>query len=1112
MDIRLLGPIEASLDGGPAPLGPRQQRAVLAMLALQLSRTVSIDRLIEGLWGERAPQSAPKLVQLYVSQLRRLLGGEAEIVTRGRGYELRLAAERVDAARFEGLVAAAAAADADGAAARLAREALGLWRGAALADVADEPFAAAEIRRLEELRLRASEVAIEGDLATGRHRELIGELEALVAAHPLSERLHAQRMLALYRSGRQAEALAAYRHARRVLVEEIGVEPGAELRGLHDAILRQDAAALDLPAAAPPAVAETVVPAVRAPSVAARTTGRRVVAVVAALVLVVGLAVFAVSRWTGLTRLARIDENAVGLIDPESGRITAQYPVGRAPSALAAGGGSVWVANAGDGTVSRIERGRTEVVIPVGQGPADLVFAAGSLWVTDRDGALLQISPAANRVVRRIAAGNAPRGIAAGFGALWVASEADRTVTRIDLRRGVVTQKIDLGANPTALAVGAGAVWVTSEEGGTVFRIEPRSGTVVSTIGVGNGPVAVAVNDRAVWIANRQDATVSRIDPTTDAVSDTVRVGRDPSALAVGEGGVWVANPTDGTVSRIDPVTRRTAGTIAVGSTPSAIAVADGSVWTAALAAPATHRGGTLRVEADPFDYDRLGAASWTDGTAYELLSLAYDGLVAYRRAGGATFGTLVGDLATDVPRPSPDGRTYVFQLRPNLRYSDGTPVRPEDFRASLENLLRHHPGLPPYYQAIVGGQRCVRRPASCDLSAGIVSDARLRTITIHLTRPDGEFLQRLAYPLALVAPAAHPFDRAGQAPGTGPYRIVAYDKNRGARLVRNPQFRAWSPGARPDGFADEIVVRVNRNRDAQIAAVQRGQADVVLAVSQFGGRMPASLAALATDNAGQLYTDATPELDYMFLNVRTPPFDDVRVRRAINYAVDRRAITKLAGGPDLAQPTCQLLPPGFPNYTPSCPYTLHPGPGGGWSAPDRERARRLIQQSGTKGTRVTVWINEEKRGIARYFVSLLRDLGYRSSLRVFPDYPTYRTAMAHTRAPAQMGLDGWTADAGVPSDFTPPFRCAAIAPHSVNNGNLARFCDRGIESRIDAAQAASGPHADALWRNVYRELDAAAPAVPLVNRRTMTLVSKRVGNYQHHPLWTTLLEQLWVR
>jgi DNA-binding SARP family transcriptional activator len=240
MQIRLLGPIEASLHGRPVALGPPQQRGVLAMLALHVNRTVSTDRLIEGLWGERAPPSASKLVQLYVSHLRKLLDGcEAEIVTRGRGYELQLAADQVDAARFEQLIDAATRPrrypNGD------AREALALWRGAPLADVADEPFANTEIRRLEQLRLHAAELAIGADLEAGRHGAVIDELEALIAEDPLREQLHAQRMLALYRSGRQAEALKAYREVRELLVEQIGVEPGPELRRLHAAILRQDA-------------------------------------------------------------------------------------------------------------------------------------------------------------------------------------------------------------------------------------------------------------------------------------------------------------------------------------------------------------------------------------------------------------------------------------------------------------------------------------------------------------------------------------------------------------------------------------------------------------------------------------------------------------------------------------------------------------------------------------------------------------------------------------------------------------------------------------------------------------------------------------------------------
>ena len=178
------------------------------------------------------------MVQLYVSQLRRLLAGDdAQIVTHGRGYELRIPADAVDAARFERLVeqAGRTGAKPDG----TAREALALWRGAALADVADEPFAAAEIRRLDELWLRAQELAVDGDLAAGR-KTVLAELERLIEAHPLRERLHAQRMLALYRSGRQAEALDAYVAARRRLVDAPAIEPGSELRDLHDRMLRQD--------------------------------------------------------------------------------------------------------------------------------------------------------------------------------------------------------------------------------------------------------------------------------------------------------------------------------------------------------------------------------------------------------------------------------------------------------------------------------------------------------------------------------------------------------------------------------------------------------------------------------------------------------------------------------------------------------------------------------------------------------------------------------------------------------------------------------------------------------------------------------------------------------
>jgi WD40 repeat protein/DNA-binding SARP family transcriptional activator len=240
MQIRVLGPVEADVDGRPLPLAGPKQRALLALLALSANATVSLDRLIEGLWGEEPPATAPKMVQLYVSRLRKLLGTNGgEIATRGRGYELLLDPEAVDALRLERLVARASDRD-ELRRDELAREALALRRGPPLADVIDEPFAAGEARRLDELHLAALELVIEADIDGGRHVEVIPRLGALVDEHPLRERLRVLMMLALYRAGRQADALDVFRDARWTLVETLGIEPGPELRRVQEAILRQD--------------------------------------------------------------------------------------------------------------------------------------------------------------------------------------------------------------------------------------------------------------------------------------------------------------------------------------------------------------------------------------------------------------------------------------------------------------------------------------------------------------------------------------------------------------------------------------------------------------------------------------------------------------------------------------------------------------------------------------------------------------------------------------------------------------------------------------------------------------------------------------------------------
>jgi predicted ATPase/DNA-binding SARP family transcriptional activator len=244
MEFNVLGPLEVRRDGSVVALGGGRPRALLAVLLLHANEPVSAERLAAAVWGEDAPPGAVKTVQVNVSRLRKALGDDA-VLTTAAGYRLRVGPGELDANHFERLLDEGRRTLAQGrpeeAAERL-RQALGLWRGPALADLAFEPFARAEIERLEEQRLAAVEARTEADLAVGRHAELVAELQRLVAEHPLRERLHGQLMLALYRSGRQADALDAYRDARGVLVEQLGIEPGTELQELQQAILAHDPA------------------------------------------------------------------------------------------------------------------------------------------------------------------------------------------------------------------------------------------------------------------------------------------------------------------------------------------------------------------------------------------------------------------------------------------------------------------------------------------------------------------------------------------------------------------------------------------------------------------------------------------------------------------------------------------------------------------------------------------------------------------------------------------------------------------------------------------------------------------------------------------------------
>jgi YVTN family beta-propeller protein len=590
MELLVLGPFEARMDGRRIPLGAAKQRAVLAMLALHANAAVSADELMEGLWGERPPASAPKMVQQYISQLRKLLDGDDDeamaIVTRGRGYELRVPADALDAARFERLVERGAA-----------RQALALWRGDALDDIADEPFAAAEIRRLEELRLHAFEQAIDADLADGRHGELIAELEALVTTHPLSERLRGQLMLALYRSGRQAEALEAYRDARRRLVDEVGVEPGTELRELHDALLQQD------PALDPPRGARRVA---TAPGLTRRP--RAVIAGIALAALAVVVAVVLLVAGGDASILVPAD--SVAVIDPASNRVDAAIALPPSPGPIAAADDRVWILNLGNATLSQIDARTRKLVETLGVGgeqPAGNIAAThGNVWYAQgcsdgSEGAMTRIDTTLRpisgneagqvlfdtrgraRAVGRPVASSPGCGLVAAGRSVWATSYVPAGIARLDIEGDSPTASITrVRALPfltTAMAVGAGSLWVRDTRSDVVRRTDPDTLAVQRVIQAGSDPAAIAVGAGAVWVANSGDRSVSKIDPRSNAVTRAISVGDTPVALAVGAGAVWVANAGDGTVSRIDPRTAKVAATIHVGHRPQGIAVSGGAVW-----------------------------------------------------------------------------------------------------------------------------------------------------------------------------------------------------------------------------------------------------------------------------------------------------------------------------------------------------------------------------------------------------------------------------------------------------------------------------------------------------------------------------------------------------
>jgi YVTN family beta-propeller protein len=600
MEFRILGPLAVCSEGRELSLGGAKQRALLAVLLLHPNEVVSIDRLVDELWGDRPPATAFKVVQVYISQLRKALRGRPErgeeervLVTRAPGYMLCVEPGQLDADRFEGLVDQARqelAAGRPRRAAHMLLEALALWRGPALADFALDVFAQNEIARLEEARISAVEERIEADLALGRHTELVGELESLVTAHPLRERLRGQLMLALYRCGRQAEALAAYRDARRLLVEELGLQPSQALQGLEKAILVQD----PLVAVAPVPDSDDVPPGVpltpgELHPLRVRSRLRRharTVLLTSALLLAGGIAAAVVELARGPARLRSVPVNSLALIDASTGRLKRGIAVGARPTAVAVGEGSVWVANFDEQTVSRVDpETRKELTrIPAGGAPTGLAAGGGFVWVTHGfAGTVSRIDPGLNRITATLPVGSGVGDVAVAANAVWIANGLDGTVLRIDPATGALVRTIAVGGSPTGVAADAHSLWVA--DGRSVVKVDVATNRVVARIALRHQANRVAVGGGAVWVSADLDNVVTRIDVATGSAAVGIPVGEGPVGLVADAKAVWVADGLAGAVSRIDPATNHVVATIPVGSEPGGVALVGSSVWVT-VAAP----------------------------------------------------------------------------------------------------------------------------------------------------------------------------------------------------------------------------------------------------------------------------------------------------------------------------------------------------------------------------------------------------------------------------------------------------------------------------------------------------------------------------------------------
>ena len=701
-------------------------------------------------------------------------------------------------------------------------------------------------------------------------------------------------------------------------------------------------------------------PAPRPP--APRRRGSRRPALAAAAMSIGAVAAAAVLLMTGGSgETAVVPPNSVAILDPDDGRVITQVPVGARPTDVVAGGGSVWVANPGDNTVTEIGARSRRVAGTITPGISVDGLGAGpsGVWVADNERAKARvIDPDFGNVASELGIGEtasqaqAVRPVAVTGDAVWI-SYGYGEIARVDPNRNRVVKRIATGNDPSAVTVGAAAVWVADGRDGTVTRIDPRTNEIVERIPVGQGASGLAVGAGGVWVAVPLEDRVKRIDPATNAVTDIVRVDGAPAAVAIGAGSVWVTSRRGGTLSRIDPAGARVSRTIRLGNSPQGIAIVDGAVWVALQAspAPAPPAGGRANVvkmlrPSTLVSTDPVVQFPPLEQVEYATCAL----LLNYPDEPSPGGSRLYPEVARKMPTVSDGGRRYTFHLRSGFRFSppSNEPVRADAFRRAIERAL--HPtmeaGAPFFMNDIVGFDAYFEGRA--ERLAGV--SARGDTLTIRLKAPSTTLPARLATTTFCAVPPNTPIVKGGveRIPMAGPYYFASYVPKRRLVLRRNPNYH----GSRPRRI-EVIDIDLDVSAARALPAVEAGHADYVNSVpldsvprleQRYGANSAPARA------GGQRYFSGPSSVVHWFeFNTDRPLFARKRIRLAVNAALDRRALAaSVLSFPEAlpGRPADQFIPPGLPGFK-----DVSINPLGG---PDLARAKRLVGSGRSHGTLYT--------------------------------------------------------------------------------------------------------------------------------------------------------------